>query len=45
MSYEEMLALGEKLGKVRKGYTEEKIKTIPKTKIKINHDEHGNAIK
>lgn len=33
MTYEEMLDLGEKLGKVQKGFTEELIKKIPKKKV------------
>ena len=31
MSYEEMLALGEKLGKVKKGLTSDQINTIPQS--------------
>ncbi len=32
MSYEEMLELGDKLGKVQKGFTEHEIKSIPARK-------------
>ena len=42
MSYEEMLALGEKLGNVTKGFTQMEIDLIPLTKIR---DSDENARK
>ncbi|CDW71600.1 zinc finger protein [Stylonychia lemnae] len=44
MTYEEMLALGETLGKVTKGFTQQQIDQIPRSKIQNNHDEMGNPI-
>ena len=42
MTYEQMLALGEKLGSVAKGFTPEEIKLIPTVRVAFGHHELRN---
>lgn len=45
MSYEQLLELSDKLGKVKKGFTKEEIETIPTLKVYSVNDENGNQRK
>ena len=40
-----MIELGDKIGKVQKGFTEEQIIRIPKKKILKTNDGNGNSLK
>lgn len=45
MTYEEMLELGDKMGKVLRGFKTDQIERIPRRRITCVSDPHGNALR